>query len=152
MSPNATIGRRLVGVLAGASLVGALSVGTAGAVDVTVEKTCVTVPAATVEVKVSLTVRVNQNESITKFEQLLKTEGVVPVICVEAHAGADVTLETSPVDQLVTVDGTTVTVNAGVVAEASYDADAKVTVDGETVLEVVDGELVTPAPPPLPSL
>ncbi|MBW3615786.1 MAG: hypothetical protein KY439_10840 [Actinobacteria bacterium] len=145
MTHDVKIVRRLVGAVAGAGLVGALSMGSAGAAlvehqentgfDVSrgVEK-CVTVavPTATATVNAKLKVSAaganfQRQQSTTVSSGDLGTLKV----CVEADAAADVSLDAHAVADA-GLGGTTVNVSAEAVAETAVDVN--VTVNGQEVL------------------
>ncbi|MBW3548156.1 MAG: hypothetical protein KY452_08515 [Actinobacteria bacterium] len=136
--------RRLAGAVAGASLVGALSMGTAGAALLDLEgsttldsgsvEKCVTVavPTATATVNAKLKVSAEganfQSQSSTKVST--GDLGTLKV-CVEADAAADVAVDADVVADA-DLDGTTVNVAATAVAETAVDVN--VSVNGEDVL------------------
>ena len=134
--------RRLFAGVAGASLVGALSMGTAGATllhqDATttldsgsVEK-CVTVavPTATATVNAKLKVSAAGAKSESQSSTTVSTGDLGTLkVCVEADAAADVAVEA---DVVAGLRGTTVNVAATAVAETAVDVD--VSVNGEDVL------------------
>lgn len=145
MAHDLKIVRRLVGAVAGASLVGALSMGTAGALlvdheestgldaDRSVEK-CVTVAVPTATVTVDANLKVSADGA--NFERQQSTTvstgdlGTVTV-CVQADAEASVTVDAHVVADA-GLGGTTVKVAATAVAETAVDVN--VTANGQEVL------------------
>lgn len=145
MTHNLKAVRRLAGAVAGASLVGALSMSTAGAALLdhdesttldasrSVEK-CVTVavPTATATVNAKLKVSAEGANFERQSSTTVSTGDLGTLeVCVEADAAADVAVDADVVADA-DLGGATVNVSASAVAETAVDVN--VSVNGEDVL------------------
>ena len=138
--------RRLLSALGGAALLGALSVGPAGALvnqtltsatsvneSVGIQQCVpVVVPTATATVNATLTASVAGASNVTQSSTTVSTPNLDTItVCVSADAGAQVALNAAAAVGT-GLSGTTVKVSANVVSQTA--ANAKVTVDGVRVL------------------